>query len=395
MENVIQKRLKSGGNRLLSGLANALYFGGTGQMLPQSKTQEDDSLEQALKMQRLQTGSPEFQMQLAQTKADIAAQQAMELEEAKIAQAAQRRKIAEADQNYVLPTQSANNGLPAFLQEPGTESYDPATGMMVQKPGNFSPNPAYQEQQKIDANQQRFKQAANGPSATMTGAIAPRNIPSFGDESLAPKSSPRFIQVPKTPPTRKYDPSIGMFVDVPAEFGYDLDPAYKAQQDAEAAGMKKMAEMKAKQDDFKQALNAFKSVGNVIPRKFGTERFTQGFENIRARTLQEQGDPLASASATYEGARKNLRVAVARIKDVGNLSETEQKAAEMLVPSDMDSPEVYETKVAYLEALAGASSPDDIKMIINSFSGGQLLPNNEPEVASLPTKGKYKIVSIE
>jgi len=314
----------------MDAVSRALFFAGTGNVLPSSQPKAVDPIDQQLKMQRLQTGSPEFQQKLAQTKADVAAQQALDLEDMK-----RTRELDRARQAGMLAdSQPTSNG------------------------SSFG----------IETTQDTIPSIAN-PQASPLGTMSVNNGPSF-------------IKVPKSPATTKYDPKLGAMVNVPAEFGYELDPKYKSAQEAESNKMKKEGELQVKRDDFGKALKAFKAVGENIPRTFGAERFTQGAQNIKSRLMQEEGDPLASASATYEGARKNLRVAVARIKDVGNLSETEQKAAEMLVPSDMDSPEVYATKISYLEALAGVSNPDDIRRIIQESMSG-----TQPQLPQAPQTG--------
>lgn len=228
--------------------------------------------------------------------------------------------------------------------ERDTKAYEAATGggqLTTQAPSQPVAQPV------IEA-------ASNEPQIQRTNPV---NAPSEPSSDI-----PQFIQKPGV---QEYDPKLRRMVTKPG--GYVINPEYTKKNQVSASQDKKAGEFKAKQADFKQALEAFKAVESQIPRKYGADRFVQGAKNIYARTMQEEGDTLGSVSSAFEGARKNLRVAVARIKDVGNLSETEQKAAEQLVTTDMDNPETAKLKNAYLEALAGATSPDEIKSLVQSF----------------------------
>ena len=79
-----------------------------------------------------------------------------------------------------------------------------------------------------------------------------------------------------------------------------------------------------------------------------------------------------------------MRVAIARMKDVGNLSQTEQQAAENLIPDDFDTQEVRNLKKAYLEEISSATDSGDknkVKAILNRFlsQGLNTSENTEPE----------------
>lgn len=289
-----------------------------------------DALDRMIKYNQLQTGSPEFKMQEAQTRADMNLQSALDVEDAKRAVALRRAEEA----GYTVGSQPPT--LPQQTTPIVTSSFD-----TMQEP-------------KVPA-------VAN---------------PEFSPMGQMTSSGPRFIQVPKSPPTQKYDESIGAMVNVPAEFGYEVDPTYKQELENQGALKKEEGKLQVKRGDLANTVNAFRSISDQIPRKYGIDRFKQGAKNIYSRTMQQKGDPLASTSAAYEGARNNLVVAVARLKDVGNLSQSEQQAAAALVPKDIDSPQVYETKMAYLDALAGASTPEEIKALINGFASGQPAPKS-------------------
>lgn len=313
----------SQGYDVLGHLRDAGTFVATGQMPVRTTIGATDPLDQQLKMQRLLTNTPEAKLERARAMGGLKMDQENQQREADI----QRLRDAGLIADDVAQNSSPSTPVPS--------------GLLMDSP---------------------MPTRSNGPSLGQP-------LPSMGKTN-----GPRYISVPDKLPGQQYSDKYGVNVKTPGTFKAELDPQYKNEQEVQLANQKKEGEMGLKRKDFKNALDAFTAVGNQIPRKFGAERFEQGMNNIQSRVMQEKGDPLAAASSTYEGARRNLRVAVARLKDVGNLSETEQAAAGLLVPTDIDSPEVYQTKIAYLNALAGASTPDEIKSLINSFATGQQVP---------------------
>ena len=297
--------------------------------------EQDTELDQLIKYNTLQTGSPEFRMQEAQTRANIGLQSALDIEDAK-----RQRNFERAKNAGVLA---------------GGEPPAKGPSMPTSMPAPNVPT-------------------ANGSSF---GITTPSNIPTNVNSDASPMgkmSGPSYIQVPKTPPTPKYDESIGAEIMQPATFEYEIDPRYKQQLENEGAISKEEGKLQVKRSDFGKTVDAFRAIADRVPRKYGADRFVQGAKNTYARTMQNENDPLASASATYEGAKNNLRISIARLKDVGNLSETEQKAADALTPQDIDSPQVYETKMAYLDALAGVTTPEEIKALVNGWATGQAAP---------------------
>lgn len=322
-------------------VSRALFFAGTGQILPSTQPKAVDPLDTQLKMQRLLTGTPEAKLERAKAMGGL--------------------KMEQEDQQRQTELQR--------LKDAGLIADD-----VAQTPSDVSPNRGIEG---------------------LASSLSPiSKQPSIGQPlpSMSSTKGPKYIAVPDKLPGTQFSEKYGVNVKTPGTFKAELDPEYKNQQEVQLANQKKEGEMNLKRKDFKNALDSFTAVGNSIPRKFGAERFEQGINNIQSRVMQEEGDPLAAASSTYEGARKNLRVAVARLKDVGNLSETEQAAAGLLVPTDIDSPEVYQTKITYLNALAGASTPEEIKRLINSFASGQQAPQAQVQPQGT---SKYKIVSVE
>lgn len=93
--------------------------------------EEADVLDRLIKMNQLQTGSPEFKMQEAQTRANLDVQKGLDLENAKIEAA--RQKYDEA----MLAEEGG--GIPqGSIEAPIKREYDPAIGRVITKPGTPS-----------------------------------------------------------------------------------------------------------------------------------------------------------------------------------------------------------------------------------------------------------------
>lgn len=158
-------------NGIAQGIGNAgmLLFGGK-----PKESEPNSDLETLLKINQLETGSPEFKMKEAQTRADIELQKGLDLERAKKAQAqADYDAALQAESNHTQPIQQQlapsipsgiqmpqagpsmptampekTGGVPKFItnQEPGKREYNEKTGRFETKPGNVSTvkNPDYQ-----------------------------------------------------------------------------------------------------------------------------------------------------------------------------------------------------------------------------------------------------------
>lgn len=94
-------------------------------------------------------------------------------------------------------------------------------------------------------------------------------------------------------------------------------------------------------------------------------------KGIKLKAMQlDQSTMVGSVASVRNNSVKNLRVAVARIQDVGNLSKTEQEAAEILFPSDFDSQMTANLKNAYLRDLTNAVDSEDetaVRKLLNDW----------------------------
>lgn len=178
-KNAVASRLKgnvsttndAGGYDLLGHLRDAGTFVATGQMPARQAPASD--LDMQLKLQRLQTGNPDFQRELAQTKADADLSNAIAADEAKV-EANRRRMQAAMGGQQGSPTPSPSNTpnlgpsplgpmsqgskVPAFIQVPKSPKYDPNTGTMIPEFDNEK-NPEYlgpeDRQKAVDAEEQK------------------------------------------------------------------------------------------------------------------------------------------------------------------------------------------------------------------------------------------------
>jgi len=135
----------------------------------------------------------------------------------------------------------------------------------------------------------------------------------------------------------------------------------KIKEESALTEAKKKSEQKVKLDEFLNEYDNFRNLNAVIQPFRSTGGILQ---NIKAgATLSykgaEQKDPLGYSVAGYDGAVKRLRVVIARLKDVGNLSATEQVAAQAIIPGLMDAQSTAELKDAYLRDIANASLEDE------------------------------------
>jgi hypothetical protein len=123
-----------------------------------------------------------------------------------------------------------------------------------------------------------------------------------------------------------------------------------------------------KKKDFSQELTSFLSVDEAIPRGEGYYRWVEGLKSLGSAVGQE--DLRGIAVAAHDAASKKLRVTLARLKDVGNLSQTEQESAGQMIPGIFDSEKLVTLKRAYLRQLGeGINSKNSnlVKDTIDSF----------------------------
>ena len=193
-------------------------IGRFGALLTGHKPEEQDTsaLDNMIKYNQLQTGSPEFKMKEAQTRADIELQKGLDLEKAKKAQAQADYDAALSSQGGQQPSQhqpmpiagpsmptampEKGGKIPQFVQvqAPGSKKYDASVGRFIDEPGKISmeKNPDYltpeEQQVKIEkensirdtaqSNLQSIQEAKKG--ARFFGPLG--NLPTLASPSSLP-----------------------------------------------------------------------------------------------------------------------------------------------------------------------------------------------------------------
>ena len=130
------------------------------------------------------------------------------------------------------------------------------------------------------------------------------------------------------------------------------DPTLKGIQDraaAQAIGTEK-AKKDIKLEDLRRDLDVYFNIAELIPTGEGFKRFNTGLKSLLLSL--EQGDPRGVATERLNAMNKRLRVTLVRAAgDVGNLNIVEQKAAEQLLFSPLDSTKTRQLKGAVLRDL--------------------------------------------
>lgn len=94
----------------------------------------------------------------------------------------------------------------------------------------------------------------------------------------------------------------------------------------------------------------------------------------------KQDSTLGRAVAVHDAARKRLRVQLVRAAgDVGNINIVEQKAAEMLIPTQWDDGKTAELKRAFLTQIGKAINDNDgdaVKETLSNFMGTPIYQAN-------------------
>lgn len=188
---------------------------------------------------------------------------------------------------------------------------------------------------------------------------------------------PKFIQKPGAP---KFDSKTRTYIDTPGTFV--TNPEYSKYLEAQQISAKKGQQMEGARKEFQRNFDVFKQLNGEIQRGDGMGRITTGLGTAISSVTQT--GPRGQAAAAYAGARKRLAVSIARLTDVGNLSETEQKAAEWLVPNIYDSESTSKIKLAYIEALGGTSTEEDVRNILN---GASQVASQEAGQSAVPSVG--------
>lgn len=208
-------------------------------------------------------------------------------------------------------------------------------------------------------------------------------------EEISEKAPPMFINVPKG------ENQYGVM-----EYETRENPAFKLWEKKQD---KRMESDVKKESALKEIENYF-IVDDIIQeaRGEGLGRFESGLK-LKYEGLKQES-PTGIAQAQLSKARKNLRVTIARLKDVGNLNTTEQLAAENLIPADFDSKELAAIKKAYLFELAKALDDNDsngIRNIVNRWSKEGLYSSSDKDNKQLtvPEVGSsfqgQKVINVE
>jgi len=199
--------------------------------------QDDDSqIDTLIKMNQLQTGSPEFKMKEAQTRADIELQKGLDLEKAK-------KERAQADYDAAVQSEAGRvgstvpnipssnpmpvsgpsmttampektGGVPQYIQQigPSSREYDEKIGRFIEKPGKITmeKNQDYLTPDEIKANQAKenmFKDAASqnlqsiqeakkgarffGPAGGVPTLLSTSSLPIVGDAGALLRGKPK------------------------------------------------------------------------------------------------------------------------------------------------------------------------------------------------------------
>ena len=119
-----------------------------------AKEAPDDGLERMLKYNQLMTGSPEFKMQEAQTRSNMAVQQALDIEDAKRNAAGMRYDTAVGGTPFGSTSESVKTEplIPGKVYADGVAEYDTNIGRVIKKP-----LPASIENRKIKATDDLYE----------------------------------------------------------------------------------------------------------------------------------------------------------------------------------------------------------------------------------------------
>jgi len=163
----------------------------------------------------------------------------------------------------------------------------------------------------------------------------------------------------------------------------------KAQIGVETQKQKDIEVQNVKREIYQKDLSNFFAVDDVLQqaRGQGLGRLTAGGKMTWEGFTQKS--PLGQAVASHEAARKRLRVQLVRAAgDVGNINIVEQKAAEMMIPTQWDAADTATLKRAYLQELGRAINNNDgnaLKDVIVKFMG---TPIWKSELVTIKHQGK-------
>jgi hypothetical protein len=179
---------------------------------------------------------------------------------------------------------------------------------------------------------------------------------------------------------------------------YDPIQLAKAKRDMESQSQvttqqaKDVGVLDVKRKTYTKDLESFFAVDDVLQeaRGKGLGRITAGGKMTWEGFKQDT--PLGKAVAVHDAARKRLRVQLVRAAgDVGNINIVEQKAAEMLIPTQWDDAGTAELKRSYLTQIGKAINDNDgnaVKTVLGSFMGTPVFSDAKVKYNELRAKGK-------
>ena len=149
-----------------------------------------------------------------------------------------------------------------------------------------------------------------------------------------------------------------------------------AEEEKTKVKARKEAERDVKVASVRKDLDSYFALDEVVQGMRATggldDRIVSGLK-IKARGFNQKS-PEGKAIAARSRVVKNLRTAVARLRDVGNLSRSEQEAAEFLFPSDFDTQGTAQIKNAFLKDLTSAIDRNDATGVQQILQTWQISP---------------------
>lgn len=134
------------------------------------------------------------------------------------------------------------------------------------------------------------------------------------------------------------------------------------QETALKAQATELAKKDIARKDFNTALDSFLSIDTNIPRGEGFNMFTEGLKNFGSEIIPS--DIRGRLVRAHGKVSDNLKTAIARMRDVGNLNQNEQDAAKQLIPSVWDEQGVVDIKRAYLKQMSTAVESGDKNLVV-------------------------------
>jgi len=129
-----------------------------------------------------------------------------------------------------------------------------------------------------------------------------------------------------------------------------------------------IAKKNVARQDFNKALQDFLQVDENIPRGDDYYRFIEGAKSLWGSVGQT--DMRGILAAKHSSLAKNFRVAIARLREVGALTENEQIAAQSMIPGLFAEKDAVELDRAFLKQMGTAldsNEPSLVKEVIDRW----------------------------